>query len=249
MRLTIMTFNIQHGVDHARRLREPGLSDAALIDLPRVAEAIRRFRPDIVSLNEVRDAADKPGFSAQARILAEAAGFPYYYFGQALPVEDHGPYGNALLSRYPLDPVAKVMIPDPEHVCDNGRYETRCLIKAAVQLPSGDFLQVINTHFGLEPEEAASAVETVLSLTDPARPTLFMGDLNLEPDSPYIQQLLEVYRDSAALLPPGTKTYPSPVPEVKIDYIMGCGPCRFLSAQVPEMVISDHRPYLAEIEI
>ena len=249
MKLTVMTFNIQHGVDHARRLREPGLSDAALIDLPRVAEAIKLFHPDIVSLNEVRDAADKPGFSPQTRILAESAGFPYYFFGEALPMDGYGPYGNALLSKYPLDHVEKIMIPDPEPIRSEGRYETRCLILADVRLPSGIVLQVINTHFGLEPEEAASAVETVLSLTDPSRPTIFMGDLNLEPEDPIIQKLFTVYQDSAALLPPGTKTYPSPQPEIKIDYIMSCGPCRFLSAQVPAVVVSDHRPYLAEIEI
>ena len=42
---------------------------------------------------------------------------------------------------------------------------------------------------------------------------------------------------------------PAPQPEIKIDYIMSCGPCRFLSAEVPAVVVSDHRPYLAEIEI
>ncbi len=249
MELTIMTFNIQHGVDHARRLRTPGLSDAALIDLGRVAEAIRRFQPDIVSLNEVRDAADKPGFCAQTRYLAEACGFPYFFFGQALPAETQGPYGNALLSKYPMDPVERVMIPDPDPIRPHGHYETRCLICASVRLPSGTVLRVMNTHFGLEPEEAANAVETVLSLTDPAKPTIFMGDLNLEPDSPCIQELHTVYRDSASLLPKGTKTYPSHAPEIKIDYIMSCGPCRFLRAEVPDLVVSDHRPYLVQVEV
>ena len=249
MTLTIMTFNIQHGVDHARRLRTPGLSDVQLIDLDRTAEAIRRFQPDIVSLNEVRDAADKPGFSEQTRYLAEACGFPYYFFGEALSSKTYGPYGNALLSKYPMDPVERVMIPDPDPVRPDGHYETRCVICASVHLPSGTELSVMNTHFGLEPEEAANAVDTVLSLTDPAKPTIFMGDLNLEPDSPCIQKLYTVYRDSADLLPEDTKTYPSHAPEVKIDYIMACGPCRFLRAEVPELVVSDHRPYIVQVEV
>ena len=249
MQLKVMTFNIQHGVDHARRLREPALDDASLIDLGRVADTIRRYQPDIVSLNEVRDAAEKPGFSPQTRDLAEACGFPYFFFAEALPETDRGPYGNALLSRFPLDPATRIMIPDAKTLRPNGRYETRCLIKADVKLPSGDTLCVMNTHFGLEPEEAAQAVETVLANTDPAKPTIFMGDLNLTPDSPYIQRMLTVYQDSAQLLKPGTRTYPSHAPEIKIDYILACGSCRFLSAEVPEIVISDHRPYLAAIEV
>lgn len=249
MKLKIMTFNIQHGVDHSRRLREPGLADAALIDLGRVADTIRQFDPDIVSLNEVRDLSNEPGFSAQTQYLAKACGFPYCFFGEALEAGNRGPYGNALLSRYPLDQVERIMIPDPEHKKAAGHYETRCLIRAEIHPAPGTSLCVMNSHFGLEPEEAESAVDTVLSLTDPARATVFMGDLNFEPDSCYIQRLLRVYRDSAALLPADIKTYPSDAPEIKIDYIMACGPCRFTSAQVPDLVISDHRPYLAEIEI
>lgn len=248
MKLTIMTYNIQHGVDHLLRLKNPELSDASLIQLDRFARAIAPFHPDILSLNEVRDDSAEPGFSAQTRILAEALHMPYSYFAEALPAGKHGPYGNALLSRYPFTTIEKVMIPDPDTFRPGGHYETRCVIKAAVDTGHG-LLSVMNTHFGLEYEEAEQAVQTVLSLTDPQVPSILMGDFNLTPDSPLLSPLMQVYQDSARLLPPDVKTYPSHAPEIKIDYILGCGPLVFTKAKVPDLVVSDHLPYLVEIEV
>ena len=248
MKLTIMTYNIQHGVDHLLRLNQPGLTDTHLIHLDRFAKAIAPFHPDILSLNEMRNASPEPGFSAQAQILAEALQMPYFYFAEALPAGHHGPYGNALLSRFPFASIEKVMIPDPDSFRPGGHYETRCLIRAQVDTGHG-MITVMNTHFGLEGEEAENAVKTALSLTDPEKPTLLMGDFNLTPDSPILSPLLAVYQDSAALLPPDTRTYPSHAPEIKIDYILGCGPLVFTKAQVPDLVVSDHLPYLAEIEV
>ena len=222
MHLKVMTFNIQHGVDHARRLREPGASDVDLIDLDRVAEAVRRFDPDILSLNEVRDASFEPGFSAQARFLSQMVHLPYYYFGEALAAGNHGPYGNALLSRYPFRTIEKIMIPDPVRSRPNGHYETRCLIRAEFDDPCP--LRVMNTHFGLEPEEAQNAVRTVLEHTPPDQvPTVLMGDFNLQPEDPILAPLLDVYRDSGRLLPEGSLSYPSNAPEMKIDYILLAG--------------------------
>ena len=82
MRLPIMTFNIQHGVDYKKRLAEPDrYSDFELIDLPLMAAAIRDLGAVIVGLNEVRDVlpdVNDPCFVPQAKALAEAAGFEYY---------------------------------------------------------------------------------------------------------------------------------------------------------------------------
>ena len=251
MQLTIMTFNIQHGVNHALRLKAPDTQDYGLIDLERVSEAIRRFQPDIVSLNEVRGLSDDPCFTAQTEYIAGHAGFPYFYFGKAIEAYGRGPYGNALLSRYPFDSIETVMIPDPKEKRPNGHYETRSLIRSAIRLPEGQKLSVMNTHFGLEPDEAGNAVDTVLSLTDPSQPTLVMGDFNLTPDDAIFQRLLTVYTDSANVLDPAViaLTYPSHAPEMKIDYILGCGALTFEAATIPDLVVSDHRPYLATVNL
>ena len=54
MKLRMMTYNIQHGLDYNCRLpgRHPGLGHD--IDLTQIAAVIRMQGPDIVALNEVR---------------------------------------------------------------------------------------------------------------------------------------------------------------------------------------------------
>lgn len=248
MKLTIMTYNIQHGVDHLKRLQDPGLTDVELIDLDRFVQAIRPFHPDILSLNEVRGASTKPGFCDETRYLAEKLDMPYHFFAQALDETGHGPYGNALLSCLPFSSIEKIMIPDPAEKRPGGHYETRCLIHAVFDA-DGHSLHVLSTHFGLEPDEAQLAVSTALSHTDPHNASLIMGDFNLTPDSPVLAPLLTIYQDSATLLPEHTLTYPSHAPEIKIDYILGCGPLRFTEALVPKQIVSDHFPYITQIEV
>lgn len=258
MKLPIMTFNIQHGVEHQKRLSAPDqYSDFELINLPLMAQAIRDQGAAIVGLNEVRDVlsgVEDPCFIPQAQALAEAVGFHYYHFGHAIDIAGKGRYGNGLISKYPFRSVETVMIPDPVEKEPDGRYfETRCLIKAVVDVPdeaTGEVkpLTVLVTHMGLNASEARNAVQTALDQLEPGQPTVLMGDFNLTPDSETIAPLFEVYRDAAALLPADAKSFPSHAPEIKIDYIMCAGPVQFVKADIPAVVASDHRPHTAEIE-
>ncbi len=259
MLLPIMTFNIQHGVDYKRRLAEPDkYSDFELIDLPLMAQAIRDLGAVIVGLNEMRDVLPgicDPCFLPQAKILAEEVGFEYYHFGHAIDIKDQGRYGNGLISKYPFRSVETIMVPDPvEKEPDGAHFETRCLIKAVIEVPdeaTGEVkpLTVLVTHMGLNRSEAMNAVQTALDQLEPNQPTILMGDFNLTPDSETIAPLFEKYQDAAALLPEGTNTFPSDDPIKKIDYIMGTGPVKFIKAEVPAVVASDHRPHTAVIEI
>ena len=51
MNLRVMTFNIQHGEDHVQMLK----GEPPALNFQQVADVIRRFQPDIIGLNEVRD--------------------------------------------------------------------------------------------------------------------------------------------------------------------------------------------------
>jgi len=269
MQFKIMTFNIQHGIDHLRRQALPKpdyrlLSenqkrlaaaaymeeiDRKLIDLSKVAGGIRLADPLFCGLNEVRDTSAHPAYTDQAGTIAAEAGMPYHYFAKAIDLFEQGPYGNALVSSCPILEAKTIGIPDPLVKDEDAYYETRCLLKAVLELPDGRPLTVLVTHIGLAKQEARNAVATILKNTDPAVPTVLMGDFNLEPDSEILAPLKEVYFDTTALLPAGTKTFPSHGPEIKIDYIMVTGGVKALSAEVPEIVISDHRPLTAVIEV
>lgn len=258
MQLPIMTFNIQHGVDYKKRMAEPGkYSDFELINLPLMAQVIRDRGAVIVGLNEVRDVTpgiEDPCFIPQAKALAEAVGFEYYHFGHAIDIKGQGRYGNGLISKYPFRSIETIMVPDPVEKEPDGKwFETRCMIKAVIEVPdeaTGEIkpLTVLVTHMGLNPSEARNAVQTAIDQLSPGQATILMGDFNLTPDSEIIAPLFDHYQDAAALMDPEIKSFPSEAPNIKIDYIMCAGPVKFLKADVPAIVASDHRPHTAEIE-
>ncbi len=267
MQITVMTFNIQHGLNYLRsKKRSAGTSaeDPSLIDLSLVAETIRSCGADIVALNEVRDV--KPGlsdpcFMPQVKLVAQKLGYPYFCFGQAIEIPGKGVYGNGLISRYPICEAETVAVPDPPCRDEPVYYESRCVIRAVVDLgdgcgavggPNADEkkLTVLVTHMGLASSEAANAVETVLSLVCPGEATVLMGDFNQTPDSPILKPICEIFADAGDLLATGSDlTFPSDCPECKIDYIMAAGPIRFLRATVPDQIVSDHRPHTAVAEL
>lgn len=264
MDVPVMTFNIQHGVDYNRVLSAAGTAAAdgagenpAGINLSQVAQAIRQCGAEIVALNEVRDVMPgvvHPCFTPQVRILAEAAGFPYAYFGRAIDLPGQGLYGNGLLSKHPIRSACTVMVPDSVVKDEPAWYETRCVIRAEIDIidPKTGVckpLTVLVTHMGLASSEQKNAVQTVLEQRVPGEATLLMGDFNLEPDSPILAPLFEVFRDAAVLLPPDTRSYPSDNPDCKIDYILADGPVTFLKAAIPPLVVSDHRPHTAVIAL
>ena len=194
---------------------------------------------------EMRDAGEHQGYEAQARILAEKLGF-YYYFAEAICFDGKNPYGNAILSRYPITAVQTIPIPDPEVKKYDGYYETRCLLKATIDVGSG--LHVLVGHFGLNPDEHENAVKTVVANLPEARCVL-MGDFNMEPDNPILEPVRQRLYDTANLFSALKFSWPSDAPTVKFDYIFVSPDVTVQDADIPEIVSSDHRPHIATIEV
>ena len=99
--MKIMTFNTQHCLNFIKRE----------IDFDIMADAIRRCGADIVALNEMRGAGNDPEYTAQTERLSELTGLEHFYFAKATDVEGCGPYGNAILSRFPRMSPPKPMMP------------------------------------------------------------------------------------------------------------------------------------------
>ena len=277
MRIPIMTYNIQHGIDYVKVLErrngakaidlqnmseedkkkrqqfKPRREDPAMIRLDKMAAVIRAEGAKIVALNEVRDKADDPCFTAQAQEMSDMTGLPYHYFGQAIDMGGGKPYGNALLSAYPFLSCETIMIPDPVVKDEPTYYETRCLIKAVLDISEdakeGDptTLTVFVTHMGLAKQEARNAVATVMENLPSSGPAVLMGDFNVMPDSDILDPLRTVFKDAGDLLPEGTYSWPSEEPTRKIDYVMAYGPVHFEAAAIPPVVVSDHRPHTASL--
>lgn len=206
------------------------------IDYAAFAAAIRECGAEIVGLNEVYGGRSARGEQAQA--LSEILGW-HWYFSEAFLDDGTEPFGNAIVSRYPIENPATVPVPYPEVRNGTEYYEPRAVLRA--QIAGHTFLV---THFGLNPDEQENALQTVLPLLTDRR-CILMGDFNVTPDHPILEPIRARMQDVDAFLPAGTGSFPSDDPQKKIDYIFTSFDYAVTAADIPALVVSDHRPYTA----
>lgn len=235
MKIKVMSYNTQHCLNFITQK----------IDYDIIVDTIKKCGADIIGLQEIRNAGECEEYEAQARILAEKLGF-YYYFAEAICIDGKNPYGNALISRYPITTAQTLSISDPEIKKYDGYYETRCLLKAKINIGGG--LNVLVSHFGLNPDEQKNAVETVVA-NIPAERCVLMGDFNMEPDDVILNPIIYRLYDTAHSFSSPKLSWPSDIPTVKIDYIFTSKDLKVSDADIPAIVSSDHRPHVATIEL
>ena len=214
------------------------------IDFDLFASAIKETGADIIGLNEVHGKGDDPEYTAQVDIMAKKLGF-YGYFAKACDIDgENNPFGNGILSRYPIVSTEIIPIADPFPRKYDGYYETRNILKAVID--AGEPISVFVTHFGLNPDEQENAVRACLE--NVCSKCIFMGDLNVTPDNPVIKPLADILTDTANS-DEEMLSFPSDKPFKKIDYIFTGEGIKKISARVLPLECSDHRPYFAQISI
>jgi endonuclease/exonuclease/phosphatase family metal-dependent hydrolase len=153
---------------------------AGLPNLNAVAQVIVATNADLVGLNEVYYPRVVGGDTRPAlEALAARLGM-YFVFGPCLrwPAQDTLPadaYGNALLSRWPIQASAA------HHLTPVPDTEQRGLLEARIALPTGRSLTAYVTHLDHRDEEARliqlRAIRT-WTVRDRNRPHLIAGDFN-----------------------------------------------------------------------
>jgi endonuclease/exonuclease/phosphatase family metal-dependent hydrolase len=114
---------------------------------------------------------------------------------------------------------------------------------------NGKTLVVFGSHFGLSAGEQEYAVEITSALLDAEeKPHVFMGDLNMEPNDPILAPIFARMKDTAVVMKEQKLSQVSDNPTVKIDYVFASEGIRVIDADIPESLISDHRPHWAVIE-
>lgn len=236
MNLTLMSYNTQHCLNYITRQ----------IDFDIMADTIVKCGADIIGLQEMFNLGETEEFTEQTAVLAKKLGF-YHYFAEATRLEKgQYPYGVGILSRYPILSAETVIIPDPEVRTGTRYYETRCVLKAKIDVAGG--LDVLVSHFGLNADEQENAVNTVIANL-PGERCVLMGDFNMRPENQRLIPLYERLFDTAELFDEPKLSWPSDTPRGKIDYIFTTKDVKVLSADIPAIVSSDHRPHITTIEI
>lgn len=236
MNITLMSYNTQHCLNYVTRK----------IDFDIMTDTIRKCGADIIGLQEMFNKGETEDFTEQTAVLANKLGF-YCYFAEATRLEKGKyPYGVGILSRYPILEAETVTVPDPEVRTGTRYYETRCVLKAKLDVTGG--LKVFVSHFGLNPDEQENAVQTIINNL-PKEKCVLLGDFNVRPENAVLNPIRERLYDTAEKFDEPKLSFPSDNPRCKIDYIFTTHDLRVLSADIPAIVSSDHRPHIATIEL
>ena len=234
--LRVLTYNLHHGAGEDGR-----------IDLQRIADVIMSVSPDLVALQEVDKGVERTGGVDQPAVLADLTGM-HVVFEKNIDFQG-GEYGNAVLSRLPIESYRNHKLPQltPD--------EQRGMLEVRVRLDDRPIV-FYATHFdyhGDDEERLASAelFRDMLS-KQPVKTVILAGDLNARPDSPVLVKLYTFLIDAHA---PGSGpgyTYPADVPDRRIDYILhtpDAGLRTVESRVLDEPIASDHRPLLTVFEL
>lgn len=252
--MKIVSFNVAHCQNYLTKK----------IDYQLYADVIGLLDPDIIGLNEMRSGGTIEGYEYQTEKLSELTGIKNYYFAKAIDVMnaddpknvkvvaapdsdgDYNPYGNALLTKLPIESAQTIYVPNPAENEKRGEfdYEPRCLLKA--RLEGG--ITVLVIHFGLNSEEHLNAVKTVLGNLESEK-CILMGDFNVTPDDEVLNPIREKMKDASDLFKMPRGSWPAEAPDRKIDYIFVSPDVEIVSADIPALIASDHRPHTAQINI
>jgi endonuclease/exonuclease/phosphatase family metal-dependent hydrolase len=227
-RLKILSYNIHSCFGIDRRYRPQ-----------RVRDVILSAEADVVALQEVDSSLEVIDGVDQLTYLAQETGM-FAVIGPTLR-RGYGAYGNAFLSRRPLEDVFETNL-------TYRRFEPRGMLKAEIGVEEGR-VRIINTHLGLKLWERRFQVERVLQEVDwrPQHPTIVMGDFNeWFPWSVNMRRLLRHFGPT-----PRVPTFPSRWPRLALDRIfVHPQPAEFRFCALTgkdARIASDHLPVLAEV--
>lgn len=225
--LTVMTYNIQSGF---------GIDNDW--SLERTSRTIEAAQPDIVVLQEVSRGWLVTTGVDQIHWLAQRLDMHVFFGGNS----DDGLWGNAILSRAPLQAVELHRFTETENL-------KRGMVGARVETEAGP-LWVFGTHLD-NPRGAGGVrlqqVDELLRAWDERAPSILLGDLNAEPDDDVLARLSKAgFADLGAALGPNDVTSED---GRRIDYILATSTIVVRSIEIPDTDASDHKPVVATISL
>jgi len=229
-----------------------GLGRDGRRDLARIAELLEAVKSDVAALQEVGDAHRgnvETELADQASWLGRRLGW-FVAYGPNLVLRGQ-PYGNAVLSRYPIAHAHNYDLSVP-------RREPRGCLRADLTLPGGASLHLFDLHLGLSGGERRKQAAMLFSadlLRDAAlaAPLVLCGDFNMWSPlpGPIFRLLRTSLRDAAAVAGSRRATYPSSLPLLRLDRayvdssveVLGCGIVNDARARAA----SDHLPLWVDL--
>ena len=204
--------------------------------LSQIAEGLRSVSPDICFLQEVDRRMPRSGFADQAQLLAGAMRAVgendwYWAFYGRLNFGVFGQYGNALLSRSPLEGVRRLPLPATG---GEGRGAVGAIVAGVA---------VWSVHLGLRDEwretQLSALAGAVIADANAGHAVIVGGDFNAAADAPEVARFAA--RTGLVAVSPDAPTFPANAPIHRIDFLWASSGATVVDAGViaaPEA--SDH---------
>jgi len=255
VRLKVMTFNIQHGIDGTNRY-----------NLQRAIDTIARAQADIVGLQEVTR--NHPYYACDDQPAKLAAGlraatgqawevaYEQEWFTLDVSCQSSGrgdgreTEGLAFLTRRAMSPPSMQVLPD-------SRIGLQIAIRDAYSLP------IVVTHLSSGAAKLSARTQQIDRLVAWARafgqPLILMGDFNAGPQAPELTPVVSGFRDAWADAAAAGRTIGAGLTQrtTRIDYIfyidggsMALESAEFVdTAALIGVIASDHQPLAATFTI
>lgn len=239
MPFRLLTYNIHKGIGGVDRRYDP----------QRIIEVVAHYQPDIVCLQEVDEHVRRSQFHYQAEMLADAWGMPHRVYQRNVRVRD-GHYGNAILSRWPLEMACDVDL--------TVRFKKRrqaliahCRIKDEGHQRT---VGVASTHLGLAGFERRLQLRKLLACEPmqhfaTSTPMVIAGDFN-----DVYGVLGRMFMTPAGYTSAGLyRTFPAAAPLRPLDRVFYRGPLQPLGTFAGRTALarraSDHLPLIADFQL
>ena len=142
-----------------------------------VCDELRKIDADVVGLQELDRFSNRSGANVdQLKELADALGYPYYYYTKTVP-SGNGEYGHGIMSRYPIVSKNSYFFADYNIDAAEPRGFSRCELKVGNKL-----LVFYNTH--LAGQQASQMMHITLMMEkdmERGKYAVLTGDMNAYP--------------------------------------------------------------------
>jgi len=267
-KLKIASYNIAHGRGgkYGAKNWQYSSKKSLFEHLDKIVEQVKEEDPDIILLNEI-DFSSAWSFNIdQAKYIGKKCSYPYILEQKNMDVSFpfyRFCFGNALLSRYPIENEKFIDFPPYSKIEDFfvGNHDA---FFCELNIPSGT-IGVFGIHF--EYRDEGIRVKCAESLNEQCAgikyPIIALGDFNSSPIG-YPNSELSVNGMNAMtylinkngfisyLNEENSKnayTFPSNAPDRLIDWIIGKGIGRFTNSKIIKSGLSDHLMIITEIEL
>ena len=173
-----MTYNIDVGVGIDKKL-----------DLQRIADVIKKEKPDLVGLQEVDRGVKRTEGRDEIVELAGLTGMQYA-FAHNLDYQG-GQYGVAILFRFPIRQI------DHRKYENRREAERRGMLRVEVDIGSGRIINFVNTHLDYQSANGRVEAEQMLRFLENVKgPLIVVGDFNDEPSGNTYKLMADKFDDA-----------------------------------------------------